>query len=87
MLEDFDYPQIARLIENDNADIIWVAWVRQKQERFMYYLKPHLKKGVIIAVGAAFKFFSGVDVKSSYIFSESSFRICFIVFFVSLKSN
>lgn len=29
----------------------------------MYYLKPHLKKGVIIAVGAAFKFFSGVDVK------------------------
>ncbi len=62
-VEDFDYPQIARLIENDNADIIWVALGAPKQERFMYYLKPHLKKGVIIAVGAAFKFFSGVDVK------------------------
>lgn len=29
----------------------------------MSMLKPHLKSGVMIAVGAAFKFYSGTDVK------------------------
>lgn len=29
----------------------------------MSYLKPHLKHGVMIAVGAAFKFFSGIGVR------------------------
>ena len=29
----------------------------------MHRLHPHLKHGVMIAVGAAFKFFSGTDVK------------------------
>ena len=29
----------------------------------MSRLKPYLKRGVMIAVGAAFKFYSGMDVK------------------------
>lgn len=62
-VEDFDYPAIARMVEEDGADIVWVALGAPKQEYFMHYLKPHLSRGVMIAVGAAFKFFSGVEAK------------------------
>lgn len=60
-VEDFDYPEIANIIEEDGADIIWIALGAPKQEWFMHYLKPHLSHGVMIAVGAAFKFFSGTS--------------------------
>lgn len=59
-VEKFDYPEIARMIEADGADIVWIALGAPKQEYFMARLKPHLSHGVMIAVGAAFKFFSGV---------------------------
>lgn len=59
--DEFDYPAIAKMIEDDGADIIWLALGAPKQEYFMSKLKPHLNHGVVIAVGAAFKFFSGVD--------------------------
>lgn len=62
-VEEFDYASVAEIIENDGADIIWVALGAPKQEIFMSLLKPHLKRGVMIAVGAAFKFFSGVEAK------------------------
>ena len=61
-VDEFDYPAIARRIEEDGADIIWVALGAPKQEIFMSLLKPHLRRGVMIAVGAAFKFYSGVNV-------------------------
>lgn len=59
---EFDYQAIAKIIENDGAEIIWIALGAPKQEIFMSKLKPYLKTGVMIAVGAAFKFYSGVDV-------------------------
>jgi len=62
-VEDFNYSEIAKIIEEDGADIIWIALGAPKQEWFMYHLKPYLNHGVMIAVGAAFKFFSGVDAK------------------------
>jgi N-acetylglucosaminyldiphosphoundecaprenol N-acetyl-beta-D-mannosaminyltransferase len=62
-VEDFDYKEIAEVIEKDKADIIWVALGAPKQEIFMSKLKSYLKHGVMIAVGAAFKFYSGIDVK------------------------
>lgn len=62
-VDEFDYPAIARMIEDDGADIIWVALGAPKQELFMARLKPHLSRGVMIAVGAAFKFFSGTDTR------------------------
>lgn len=60
-VDQFNYHEIARIIEEDGADIIWLALGAPKQEIFMSMLKPHLNHGVMIAVGAAFKFFSGVD--------------------------
>lgn len=61
-VEEFDYPEIARMVEADGADIIWIALGAPKQEIFMSRLKPFLHRGVMIAVGAAFKFFSGTEV-------------------------
>lgn len=58
----FDYPAIAKMVEDDGADIIWVALGAPKQEYFMWHLNRHLSHGVQIAVGAAFKFFSGEAV-------------------------
>lgn len=62
-VNDFDYEGIAKMIEADGADIIWVALGAPKQEIFMSKLKQYLSRGVMIAVGAAFKFYSGVDEK------------------------
>ena len=59
----FDYQSIAKLLEDDGADIIWVSLGAPKQELFMSKLKPFLKRGVIIAVGAAFKFIGGKGEK------------------------
>lgn len=59
-VDEFDYPGIARKIEEDGADIVWIALGAPKQEIFMNRLKQHLKHGVMIAVGAAFKFYSGI---------------------------
>ncbi len=62
-VNDFDYKSIAERVNQDGADIIWVALGAPKQEIFMSKLKPHLEKGVMIAVGAAFKFYSGLEEK------------------------
>lgn len=60
-VENFDYPAIAEIVNRDNPDIIWVALGAPKQEIFMSKLKPYLHRGVQIAVGAAFKFYSGQE--------------------------
>ena len=59
-ITEFDYSGIARMIEEDGTDIIQVALGAPKQEYFMSMLKPYLNHGVMIAVGAAIKFFSGI---------------------------
>ena len=62
-VDEFDYPAIAKMIEEDNADIVWVALGAPKQDFFMSLLKPHLKRGVMIGVGAAFNFYSEMGEK------------------------
>lgn len=62
-VDGFDYPTIAKMISDDKADIIWISLGAPKQEQFMHRLLPHLQHGVAIAVGAAFKFYSGLDEK------------------------
>ena len=51
------------MIEEDKAEIIWISLGAPKQERFMANLKPHLRHGVMIAIGATFNFFCGLDIK------------------------
>ena len=60
-VDQFDYKDIAEIIAQDGADIIWVALGAPKQEIFMNRLQPHLTHGVQIAIGAAFNFYSGLS--------------------------
>ena len=62
-VEEFDYEAIAKMVEEDGADLIWVALGAPKQDFFMERLAPHLKKGVMLGVGAAFNFYSGLGEK------------------------
>jgi N-acetylglucosaminyldiphosphoundecaprenol N-acetyl-beta-D-mannosaminyltransferase len=62
-VNDFDYPTIAKKIEEDKADIVWVSLGAPKQDIFMNLLRPHLHHGVMLGVGAAFKFYSGFAEK------------------------
>ena len=62
-VSNFDYQQIGAMVNEDNPDIIWVALGAPKQEFFMSLLKPHLNRGIMIAVGAAFNFVAGTDMK------------------------
>ena len=59
----FDYEGIAKVINEDNPDIIFIALGAPKQEFFMSLLKPYLNRGVMIAVGAAFNFVAGKEIK------------------------
>ena len=58
-VEDFDYPAIAAALDEQGVDIIWVALGAPKQEQFMQRLRPHLRRGVMLGVGAVFNFYSG----------------------------
>lgn len=58
-VDEFDYPAIANMINEDNPDIIWVSLGAPKQEMFMARLKPYLKRGVMFGYGAVFNFQSG----------------------------
>ncbi|WP_418332784.1 WecB/TagA/CpsF family glycosyltransferase [Segatella sp.] len=44
-VDEFDYPAIAKMVNEAGADIIWVALGAPKQEIFMSKLKPYLKRG------------------------------------------
>ena len=50
-----------RLLTNQNPDLIWIGLGAPKQEIFMHHLLPHINKGLMIGVGAAFNFYSGLD--------------------------
>lgn len=60
-VEEFDYEEIARMINDDRPDIIWVSLGCPKQEQFMARLLPYLRQGVMFGYGAIFNFFSGLD--------------------------
>jgi N-acetylglucosaminyldiphosphoundecaprenol N-acetyl-beta-D-mannosaminyltransferase len=62
-VDDFNYAGIAKMIGEDNPDIIWVSLGAPKQEIFMSKLLPHLNRGVMFGFGAIFNFNSGVNNK------------------------
>lgn len=60
-VEEFDYKRIAAQVNEENPDIIWVSLGMPKQEIFMYNLLPEIHQGILIGVGAVFKFKSGLS--------------------------
>ncbi len=55
-VEDFDYEGIAKMINKEQPDIIWVSLGAPKQEEFMYRLQPFLDRGIMFGFGAIFNF-------------------------------
>ncbi len=58
-VDKFDYPAIARQLNSQQVDIVWVALGAPKQEQFMSRLQPWLRRGVMLGVGAVFNYYSG----------------------------
>lgn len=58
-VEDFDYPAIAKQINDLKPDIIWVSLGAPKQETFIYNIFPYIEQGVLFGIGAAFNFYTG----------------------------
>ena len=57
-VDGFDYPCIARMIEQDGADIIWVALGAPKQEQWIYEHKDQLNCKVCIGLGGSIDVFA-----------------------------
>lgn len=55
-VEMFDYAAIAKDINAEQPDIIWVSLGAPKQEIFMHKLLPYLDQGVMFGFGAIFNF-------------------------------
>lgn len=58
-VEDFDYPAIARQINELKPDIVWVSLGAPKQEKFIANIFPYIEQGVFFGIGAAFNFYTG----------------------------
>ena len=58
-VDNFNYAEIAKSINNIRPNYIWVALGAPKQEQFMAKILPHLDNGVLLGVGAALNYFSG----------------------------
>ena len=59
-VDDIDIYEVAETLNHSEADVVWVGLGTPKQEYFIDRLAPHLRRGVLIGVGAAFGFASGL---------------------------
>jgi N-acetylglucosaminyldiphosphoundecaprenol N-acetyl-beta-D-mannosaminyltransferase len=60
-VSEFNYPEIAQQINEQDPDLIFVSLGMPKQEFFMHKLYPYLNRGILVGVRAAFKFHSGLS--------------------------
>lgn len=56
-VDEFDYSSISDIINNIKPDIVWISLGAPKQEYFIHHLYPLIKKGVLVAIGAALNFY------------------------------
>ena len=58
-VDQFDYPDIAKQINELKPDIVWVSLGAPKQEKFIANIFPYVNQGVFFGIGAAFNFYTG----------------------------
>lgn len=58
-VDQFDYPVIAKQINELKPDIVWVSLGAPKQEIFIHNIFPYIDQGVLFGIGAAFNFYTG----------------------------
>lgn len=56
----FDFDALAKLVHKYEPDFIWIGLGAPKQEVVIHELYQHIDRGVLIGVGAAFAFYSGL---------------------------
>lgn len=56
-VEEFEYEEIAEIINSLAPDIVWVSLGAPKQEMFIHRIFPYINHGVLIAIGAAFNLY------------------------------
>jgi N-acetylglucosaminyldiphosphoundecaprenol N-acetyl-beta-D-mannosaminyltransferase len=55
----YDYLSIANIINDSNADIVWISMTSPKQDYLGAKLLPYLESKIVIGVGAAFRYSIG----------------------------
>ena len=58
-VDQFDYADIAKQINEIKPDIVWVSLGAPKQETFISKIFPYVNQGVFFGIGAAFNFYTG----------------------------
>lgn len=58
-VEEFDYEEIAKQINEIKPDIVWVSLGAPKQEKFIANIFPYVNQSVFFGIGAAFNFYTG----------------------------
>lgn len=58
-LDEYDYQQIADMINGSQADLVWISMRAPKQDFFAQRISPILDHKICIGVGAAFRFSLG----------------------------
>ena len=58
-VDQFDYPSIAKQINELKPDIVWVSLGAPKQETFIHNIFPYIEQGMLFGIGAAFDFYTG----------------------------
>jgi len=61
--DDNDNQKILEMLNMENPDIIWVSFGGGKQEKWMYSNIHKLNRGVMVGIGAAFKWYLG-DIRT-----------------------
>lgn len=56
---EYDYEGMAQMINESEADVVWVSLSAPKQDFFAARIMPYLNKKICIGVGAAFRFSLG----------------------------
>lgn len=76
-LSEEERAEVVRLIDESDADIVWVGLSSPKQERFMAEMAPGLQCGVMIGVGAAFDFLAGKKPQAPRVIQRSGLEWLF----------
>ncbi len=58
-VDQFDYEELAKQINEIKPDIVWVSLGAPKQEIFISKIFPYVDQGVFFGIGAAFNFYTG----------------------------
>jgi N-acetylglucosaminyldiphosphoundecaprenol N-acetyl-beta-D-mannosaminyltransferase len=68
-LEDFNYSQISKIINQTETQISWVSLGAPKQEMFNSLLLPYINSGILVGIGAGINLFlDEIEKKRSPLF-------------------